>query len=197
MGRIWLIYYSLSCGGLENAFEYDSLNPNASSYSYCPLLSSISIPKCTQCLSELNNEHYLSNCTLKEFMYLSIFPHPLTSQSRDCTERRMRTATSTWKDNFYPRLTFFLYGCEHHITISDSNVNIHSRNQWPITWREDWDRCCWGYLSIGLYRLLYHLAGETAASPDIGRKSKSQWLRMASQAWSHGQLSSAKQWPIL
>lgn len=52
---------SFSCGPLESAFEYDSLNPNASSYSYCPLMNSVSIPKCSSCLQEMGNEDYLAN----------------------------------------------------------------------------------------------------------------------------------------
>lgn len=52
---------STSCGPLQSAFEYDSLSPNASSYSFCPLLPSITVTKCTTCLNELNDERYLSN----------------------------------------------------------------------------------------------------------------------------------------
>jgi hypothetical protein len=52
---------SFSCGPIQSAFEYDSLNQNASSYSYCPLMNSVSVPKCSACLSEMNNENYLSN----------------------------------------------------------------------------------------------------------------------------------------
>lgn len=52
---------SLSCGPLQSAFEYDSLDQNASLYGYCPFMNSVSVPKCSQCLAELGNEHYLSN----------------------------------------------------------------------------------------------------------------------------------------
>ncbi|CZR59233.1 uncharacterized protein PAC_09125 [Phialocephala subalpina] len=52
---------SFSCGPLQSAFEYDSLNPNASSYSYCPLMNSVSAPKCSSCLQEMGNENFLAN----------------------------------------------------------------------------------------------------------------------------------------
>ncbi|KAE8451890.1 hypothetical protein EG329_002731 [Mollisiaceae sp. DMI_Dod_QoI] len=54
---------SFSCGPLESAFEYDSLNQNDSSYSYCELWNQaqVSVPKCSSCLQEMGNENYLSN----------------------------------------------------------------------------------------------------------------------------------------
>lgn len=52
---------SLSCGGLQNAFEFDSLSTDAATYAYCPLMYSVNIPKCTGCLNELQNNHFLAN----------------------------------------------------------------------------------------------------------------------------------------
>lgn len=54
---------SFSCAPLQTAFEYDSLNPNASEYSYCaPYLNSVnSVRPCANCLAETGNEHFLSN----------------------------------------------------------------------------------------------------------------------------------------
>lgn len=65
MNGMLMIRYSFSCGPLESAFEYDSLNQNASSYSYCPIFGNneISIPKCSSCLQEMGNENYLANST--------------------------------------------------------------------------------------------------------------------------------------
>lgn len=52
---------SFSCGPLQSAFEYDSLNPNASAYSYCPLLDQIQAPKCANCLLETGYTSTLGN----------------------------------------------------------------------------------------------------------------------------------------
>lgn len=52
---------STACGPLENAFEFDSLSPNASEYGYCALMNSISLPKCSACLQVNTNEFYLVN----------------------------------------------------------------------------------------------------------------------------------------
>jgi hypothetical protein len=52
---------SFSCGPLQSAFEYDSLNPNSTSYSFCPLLDSKFVSPCSQCLHQTGTEHYLAN----------------------------------------------------------------------------------------------------------------------------------------
>jgi hypothetical protein len=56
---------SFSCQPLTSAFEYDGLNSNASSYSFCPIFTTnaASIPKCSSCLQQMGNENYLANCT--------------------------------------------------------------------------------------------------------------------------------------
>jgi hypothetical protein len=54
---------SFSCGPLISAFEYDSLNPNASAYSYCPLFDQTQASKCTDCLMETGYTNTLGNCT--------------------------------------------------------------------------------------------------------------------------------------
>ncbi|KAH9205784.1 hypothetical protein DL95DRAFT_528666 [Leptodontidium sp. 2 PMI_412] len=52
---------STSCGSLENAFEFDSLALNASSYGFCTLLPAVTVPHCTSCLQLQDNEFYMTN----------------------------------------------------------------------------------------------------------------------------------------
>ncbi|KAH7393328.1 hypothetical protein BKA64DRAFT_724470 [Cadophora sp. MPI-SDFR-AT-0126] len=52
---------STSCGSLQNAFEFDSLSVNASSYGFCPLLPAVTIPRCTSCLQLQDSEFYITN----------------------------------------------------------------------------------------------------------------------------------------
>lgn len=53
---------SFACGPLQNAITLDSLNPNATEYSYCALfLGSVSVSKCSGCLAEQSGEFYLTN----------------------------------------------------------------------------------------------------------------------------------------
>jgi len=52
---------SFACGPLISAFEYDSLNPNASAYSYCPNYDQDQAPKCADCLLETGYTNTLGN----------------------------------------------------------------------------------------------------------------------------------------
>jgi len=52
---------SFSCGPLQKSFVYDSLNPNASSYSYCPMFDTTQAPKCSECLMETGYTSFLGN----------------------------------------------------------------------------------------------------------------------------------------
>ena len=57
-----LTQLSTACGVLENAFEFDSLSVNATSYGFCALLPAVNVPHCTSCLQVLSTEFYLTNC---------------------------------------------------------------------------------------------------------------------------------------
>ncbi|TAQ86779.1 hypothetical protein B7494_g4906 [Chlorociboria aeruginascens] len=60
----WALYnlrYAITCGGLESAFEFDSLSSNATEYAYCTVLEQSLIPKCSACLTQQSSEYYLSN----------------------------------------------------------------------------------------------------------------------------------------
>lgn len=56
-----LTFHSTACGTLENAFEFDSLSPNATAYGYCALMHSEIIPKCTACIAQ-SDEFFVTNC---------------------------------------------------------------------------------------------------------------------------------------
>ena len=60
---IILTSYRPACGTLENAFEFDSLSPNATTYGYCTLMHEDVLPKCTSCVGQ-GDEFYVTNCRL-------------------------------------------------------------------------------------------------------------------------------------
>jgi hypothetical protein len=53
---------STACQPIENAIEFDSLNAAAATYSYCALMSAVSVPKCNACLSQQTDQFYINNC---------------------------------------------------------------------------------------------------------------------------------------
>ncbi|KAH8598095.1 hypothetical protein B0O99DRAFT_506613 [Bisporella sp. PMI_857] len=52
---------STACGPIEGGLEFDGLNPNASTYAYCALVPEVNVPKCHSCLSNQDQQFYLTN----------------------------------------------------------------------------------------------------------------------------------------
>ncbi|KAL2068250.1 hypothetical protein VTL71DRAFT_16348 [Oculimacula yallundae] len=74
---------STSCGSIQNAFEFDSLSLNSSSYGFCPSLPAATVPHCTQCLQVLTTEFYLTNFVVALDASCQQQPSPGTKLSID------------------------------------------------------------------------------------------------------------------
>jgi hypothetical protein len=57
-----LMNTSTACQPLQNAFEFDSLSAAASTYSYCALMTPVSVPKCNACVAQMTAQNYTNNC---------------------------------------------------------------------------------------------------------------------------------------
>jgi hypothetical protein len=77
-----LINTSTACQPLQNAFEFDSLSPAASIYSYCALMTPVSIPKCNACVAQMTAQNYTNNCMSSLQIYIQC---PLTNPPKVVT----------------------------------------------------------------------------------------------------------------
>lgn len=149
--------------------------PNASTFDYCSGFDSrvsVEQPQCTNCLQQLRDDYYISNCgfSMKHHYSTSlvcVLTHSLSSFHRiSC---RLPAKTKPWLSAFPARQHLRQCARQHHDTCTDvGSYRIHPANKWSCV-RRDGGGCDW-WSSIGddYTRVLHGLVGKTPPSSKSG-----------------------------